>query len=176
MPTAGDRVSFGSFSLRFKENEPGCRAGTRRFRLFFKGYKAKANSSSGGRGPRRRLTLLLRDKRVSRKTRPGTWPFGFPAHHQFPSRSQNSAAPQTFLAYSAGNRLRSGCGARGMFFNRHKFSEGFPGRDGLQKKSRVARWRQHHCSQMGPTKTEAGTSRKAVAKEPNDRDRNAHRR
>jgi|GEM_PF-3167312 len=60
--------------------------------------------------------------------------------------------------------------------NAVKFAFGFPGRDGLQKKSRVARWRQHPFSQMGPTKTEAGTSRKAVAKEPNDRDRNAHRR
>jgi len=44
------------------------------------------------------------------------------------------------------------------------------------KKCRVARWRHQYCSQMEPTETKAGTSLMAVAKEPNDRDRNAHRR
>jgi len=134
MPTAGDRVSFGSFSLRFKENEPGCRAGTRRSRMFFKGYKAKSKPNSGGRGPRRRLTFLPRSKKASKETRPSAWPCGFPALRQLPSRSQNSAAPQTFLAYSAGNLLRSGCGAMGMLFNPNRFSIGFPGRGSLQKK------------------------------------------
>jgi len=53
----------------------GPAAGTRRFRLFFKGYKAKSNSSSGGRGPRR-LTFLPRCKKVSKETRPAPCPAG----------------------------------------------------------------------------------------------------
>jgi hypothetical protein len=58
-------VSFGSFSLRlYKENEPGCRAGTRRFCLFI--LERKTFSTVGSR-PDRRLAFFTGPKKVSKE-------------------------------------------------------------------------------------------------------------
>jgi hypothetical protein len=58
-------VSFGSFSLRlYKENEPGCRAGTRRFRLLL--FTHKTFSTVGSR-PDRRLAFFTGLKKVSKE-------------------------------------------------------------------------------------------------------------
>jgi len=62
MPTAGEKVSFGSVFFALKENEPGCRAWTRRFwfSLFWFKYLGHGFGEGGGRCPDYQLFLVCR--------------------------------------------------------------------------------------------------------------------
>jgi hypothetical protein len=61
-----------------------------------------------GCGPARRLTLFLRGKRVSRKTRPDSLPCGFPALRRRFAGGQKLVALGQLPALFAKRPLRSG--------------------------------------------------------------------